>query len=70
MAYAGKPYTGCGPFAQDIPAEAEQLGGAASGSLIELSSAFNQSTGFHEAAEVLLVQTHARESLDDPLQLK
>ena len=70
MSFAGEADTGRRALAQDASAEMEQFGRPTSCFLIELGGCFDQSTVFHQTAEVLLMQAHAGQCFDDPLQLK
>src|SRR5579885_1093078 len=58
------------PFDQDLPAEAETLGGPAAGAALPLASPLDQAALLHQPAEVLLVERHARERLDALLDRK
>lgn len=56
------------PFLQDLATKPEQRGGAASSSCRHQSGRFDQCTGFHQAAKILLVEMPARDRLDGQLQ--
>ena len=70
VADAGDAYSGGGAFAQHVSAKAEQFGRSASGALVKLTGAFDQSSCFHETPQVLLVQMDAGERFDNALQLQ
>src|SRR3990172_3074584 len=59
-----------GPLEQDVAAEPEQLGGAATRAESVFARRLDQPAAFHQAAEVLLVQMRAEDRLDGLLQLK
>src|SRR4051794_2012125 len=59
---------GRGPFAQDLAAEAEEFGGAASGEAFDLTGRLDKAAGHHEAAKVLFVQTDAGQRLHHLLE--
>ena len=63
-------HSGGRAFAQDVSAKAEQLGRPASGALVKLTRAFDQSSRFHETPQVLLMQMDAGERFNDALQLQ
>ena len=57
------------PLAQHLAPEDEQLGRTAAG-LDVLAGAFDEAGVFDQAAEVLLVEAHAGEGFDHPLELE
>src|SRR6186713_2305010 len=59
---------GRGPLPQDLAAEAEEFGGAASGQAFNLTSWLDKTAGHHQPAEILLVQTNAGQRLHDLLE--
>ena len=69
-AQARQPHPRRRALAQDLAAEAEQLGRPAAGLDVELAGAFDQAAVLDQAAEVLLVQPNAGQGLDDALELE
>src|SRR5262245_21534487 len=68
--HVGQPHPWRRALAQDVAPEAEQLGRAPSGLGVELAGPLDQAGVLDQTAEVLLVETHAGERLDDPLELE
>src|ERR1051326_8647791 len=69
-AWDGQAHARCRALNHDLPAEAEALSGAPARAALPLSGALDQPTLLHQAPKVLLVERHARESLDALLKLQ